>query len=58
MLLTCDVVGVVEAVAVERAGLRLFCGGAHLLCSGLAEQVSAPSAAAAHMTWLRRRTIS
>lgn len=39
---TGDVVGVVETVAVQFAGLRLFCRGALLLFSGLAERVSTP----------------
>lgn len=41
-LLTCDVVRVVEAIAVECAGLHLLGRRTLFLCSRLAEQVRTP----------------
>lgn len=54
--LTCDVVGVVEAVAVEFAGLGFCGGGALFAISRLAEGIRAPLTSAVAVTGLRRKS--
>ena len=53
LTLTSDVVGVVEAVAVEFAGLCLFSWRTLLLLARLAEWVSTPLPGTVPATWLR-----
>ena len=55
MSLTSDVVGVVEAVAVEFAELCLFSRRTLLLLSRLAERGSTPLSSTVPAAWLRSR---